>query len=236
MISNWEPTKGSGPETGFGNELKEAPWFLFNPPTKGASWAFHWYRLSPFSPTHIQLSPFFSNTFGCLPSFFSHTFGCLLLFSHFQFLPLFSHTLSVVSFFSHTFSSFHFFLTHILLSPLFSHIPHTFSCLHFFTHTFSSLLSSHTFSCLPLFLTHFHLSPLSSHTHSVPSLFFLTLSVAFGIQKKKHIVPFQSPPPFFHTFQFSLSFFSHIFSCFHFFFIHFQLSFFLLLFFHFLPF
>src|SRR5258708_18581288 len=142
MISNWEPTKGSGPETGFGNELKEAPWFLFNPPTKGASWAFHWYRLSPFSPTHIQLSPFFSNTFGCLPSFFSHTFGCLLLFSHFQFLPLFSHTLSLVPpFFPPP--------THIQLSPLF-----------FF---------SHIFFFLPLFFLPLPFpSPLSSPLSFLP--------------------------------------------------------------------
>src|SRR5260221_453466 len=87
-----------------------------------------------------------------------------------------------------------------------------FSCLHFLMHIQLSLFFLMHLQLPPPFFSHLQLSPSLSHTHSVASLFFLTLSVAFGIQK--HIVPFQLSP----------SFSPHMFSHLHFFLIHIQFS------------
>src|SRR5258708_7293456 len=210
-----------------------------------------------FFPTYIQLSPLFSHippTFSCL-HFFTHTFRCLLsshtfsclplFLTHFHLSPLsshthsvvsplFSHTCSIISLFSlHTFSCLHLFLTHLQFPPFFSHI---FSCLHFLIHIPLS----------PFFLMHVQFPPPFSHTHSVPSLFFLTLSVAFGIHKKTYS-PLSVTSTFFpHLSVLSLLFLTHLqlsplFSHPHsvpssLFFPHFQLSCCLPLFSHFLPF
>src|SRR5258708_18674229 len=127
--------------------------------------------LSPFSPTHIRLSPFFSNTFGCLPSFFPRFFP-----THIQLPP----------FFSHSFSSLIFFLTHFRLSPSFLtlSVPPT-----FFSHTFRCLPSffPHTFCCPPFFP--------SSHTHSLVSTFFFLTHFRF-----LPLFFFTSPSFFFHFF------------------------------------
>src|SRR5258708_2731941 len=100
------------------------------------------------------------------------------------------------------------FFSHLQLSPSLSHSPP--SVRFFLSSLFTSILSlfSHIHSLASSFFSQHSIASFLL-TPTLVSLFSLTFCCLPHSKTYKHIVPFQLPPPFFHTFQFSLSFFSH---------------------------